>query len=198
MNYLAHIYLADQTPESRLGNFLGDFVKGSLDNYREQYDPLILKGIQTHRQVDYFTDHHPIFQQSKRRIVERHRYFSGILIDIFYDHFLALHWRSFSTEALGEFIADFYLILEQNYHLLPIKLQRIFPMIKRENWLLSYQGISGIKTTCQRLSRRIKRENTLKDGHQDLIKYYEEIESDFLLFFPKLIDFVQQREVIQG
>ncbi|MGK7934069.1 MAG: ACP phosphodiesterase [Microcystaceae cyanobacterium] len=190
MNYLAHIYLADHTPESLLGNFLGDFVKGTLDQHQKRYNQLILKGIKTHRQVDSFTDQHPIFQQSKRRIVAHHSHFSGILIDIFYDHFLARHWRSFSRENLTDFIAHFYKILEQNYAILPISVQKIFPRIKQENWLLSYQEIAGVQTTCQGLSRRIKRENSLMDGHQDLIQHYGEIESDFLVFFPQLIDFV--------
>ncbi len=191
MNYLAHLFLAENTPKSRLGNFLGDFVKGKLERSYDLYNREIIKGISTHRQVDCFTDRHEIYLQSKRRIIADQGRFSGISIDIFYDHFLAKNWLSFSQEKLESFADNFYKILNRNQDLLPHKLKNFFPKMVAENWLVSYRTIEGIRVTCGRLAKRIKRKNRLLTAHKELQQNYSELESDFLTFFPQLIGYVE-------
>ncbi len=93
MNYLAHFFLAENTPESLLGNLLGDFVKGSAVNL---YPQEIIKGIYLHRKVDSYTDSHAIVRSSKSLVCSQRRRFAGVLIDVFYDHFLAKNWREYS------------------------------------------------------------------------------------------------------
>lgn len=192
MNYLAHLFLAKNTQESRLGNLLGDFVKGNLESKSLHYSQEIITGIRTHRQVDYFTDNHPIHLQSKQRIISSQGRFSGILIDIFYDHFLAYHWHLFSSDRLENFANNIYLMLNNNCHLLPKKLQIALPSMIAENWLVSYRTLEGIKITCERLGKRIKRDNHLAVAHQTLQTHYHELESDFFVFFPQLIEYVAQ------
>jgi acyl carrier protein phosphodiesterase len=192
MNYLAHLYLAEDTPESLIGNLLGDFVKGSLETNQTRYCREILKGIKTHRQVDFFTDTHLIYRKSKQRLNKIHRHFSGVIIDIFYDHFLAKNWSLFSFESLEEFSQKIYRVLENNRLILPEKMQRLLPVMKAENWLVLYRDIRGIELTFNRLSRRVKRENNLLLAREDLEQNYQEIESDFLAFFPQTIDYVRQ------
>jgi acyl carrier protein phosphodiesterase len=192
MNYLAHLYLAEDTPESCIGNLLGDFVKGALTNYHFRYSQEILKGIETHRKVDCFTDTHIIYRKSKQRLNKVHRHFSGVIIDIFYDHFLAKNWSFFSSESLDEFSQKVYRILENNRLILPEKMQRLLPAMKAENWLVLYRDVRGIELTFKRLSRRVKRENNLLLAIEDLEHNYVEIESDFLIFFPQAIDYVRQ------
>ena len=85
MNFLAHLYLADDTPHSLIGNMLGDFVNG---DFRSRYNTEICRGILLHRKVDVFTDNHPVFLHSKRRISNEYRLLKGIMVDLFYDHFL--------------------------------------------------------------------------------------------------------------
>lgn len=190
MNYLAHLLLAENNPDSLIGNLLGDFVKGKIDEDNSPYSPSVIKGIKTHFKVDQFTDKHEIFKRSKKRIYQSQGRFSGVLIDIFYDHFLAKNWNLFASENLETFADHIYIILQKNYYLLPEKLQLILPRIILENWLVSYKRKEGIKLTCHRLSKRIKRPNNCAIAHHDLLQNYQELESDFLSFFPEIVKYV--------
>lgn len=190
MNYLAHLLLAEKNPESIIGNFLGDFVKGTLDKAENHYTANIIKGIKTHRKVDCFTDRHEIYRRSKHRISLGRRRFAGIIIDVCYDHFLARNWSLFSDAPLANFVNYIYSILEQNQEILPDKLQNILPRIISENWLESYQEISSIDLTFARISKRLTRKNNLANAIEEMTENYQEIELDFLAFFPELIDYV--------
>lgn len=194
MNYLAHLLLAKNSPESRIGNLLGDFLviffKGNLQQYEAVDSREIIEGVKTHRKVDIFTDSHPVYLQSKRRISQTHRRFAGIIIDVCYDHFLPRHWGQFSEQNLESFIEDIYQILAKNKKKLPLKLQGAIPRMVAEDWLGSYQKIEGINLTLTRIGRRFKRGHYLVNAVDELINNYAEIESDFLIFFPELINFV--------
>ena len=195
MNYLAHIFLAENNPESIIGNLLGDFVKGRLEKYHYLYSDKILQGIENHRQIDYFTDHHRVFLDSKRRISSQQRRFAGIIVDICYDHFLARNWSSFTSERLESFSQRIYKILQQNLPILPEKLQQAVPRMIAEDWLTSYRDYQGICLTFTRLSRRVKFTNHLSEAATELMNNYKELESDFLQFFPELIGYVQQNRL---
>jgi acyl carrier protein phosphodiesterase len=186
MNYLAHLFLAEPNPESLIGNFLGDFVKGSVENL---YTEKIRIGIDLHRKVDIYTDSHPIFCNSKNLIDPKRRRFAGILIDVFYDHFLAKNWHRYSEFPLANFSNNFYQILQDYYYLLPDSVKQRVPQIIPGDLLGSYREISGIDRALRRISARIKRENNLAEGLADLKSNYQTIESDFLAFFPQLIDY---------
>lgn len=190
MNYLAHVLLAERTPESIIGNFLGDFVKGTLDKYENYYTPNIIKGIKTHRLIDCFTDRNHIYLTSKRRISSSRRRFAGIIVDVCYDHFLACNWSLFSDDRLQDFVNYVYNILEQNQEILPEKLQNILPRIISENWLENYQEISSIDLTFARISKRLTKKNNLANAINEMTENYQEMELDFLSFFPELINYV--------
>ena len=191
MNYLAHLFLAEPSADSMIGNLLGDFIKGPVHNYETKYNPDILQGIITHRQIDYFTDRHRICKQSKQRINPNLSRYSGIIIDICYDHFLSCHWNQFTSENLNDFINHVYLILQENQAILPANLQKALPSMISQNWLKSYQEIAGIDLTFHRISKRLTRKNNLAMASQELINNYRELEADFLTFFPELINYVQ-------
>ncbi len=188
MNYLAHLFLADFTPESLLGKFLGDFTKGSLEG---RYTAEIRKGIQLHRRVDCYTDSHPIFISSKRRINGKRRRVAGIMIDIFYDHFLAKNWGDYSERSLTEFSQFFYQVLQEYQTILPDSLQRVLPRIIQEDWLRSYQDITAIEGTLKRVAMRMKHPTFLAEGGEDLRLNYLLLEADFRAFFPELREYVQ-------
>lgn len=189
---MAHLFLAGNSPESRIGNLLGDFLKGNLKQYESVYCREIMEGVRTHRLVDSFSDRHQIFLQSKGRISLANRRFAGIIIDVCYDHFLANHWGLFSELNLESFIEDIYQILADYQSILPLKLQGAIPRMVTEDWLGSYKTIEGISLTLTRIGRRFKRGNYLVNAGKELINNYSEIESDFLLFFPELMHFVEQ------
>ena len=191
MNYLAHLLLAENSTESRIGNLLGDFVKGGLTPSETPYSEGIIQGIKTHRKVDRFTDSHPIYIRSKRRIDSVYRRFSGIIIDMSYDHFLANHWALFSDDKFEDFIDNIYDILKKNEQILPERLQTVIPIMMAEDWLGSYRTLEGIGLTFARLARRLKRNNNLATAGDELVNNYSELELDFLSFFPEAIAYVK-------
>ncbi len=186
MNYLAHLFLSDGTPESLIGNLLGDFVKGSIENI---YSTQIIKGIYLHRKIDFFTDSHPIFRSSKRLISLNRRKFSGMMIDVFYDHFLAKNWSEYSNIGLNDFTKYVYQVLQENKNILPERLKSILPDMIAYDWLASYRETSTINRAINGLSHRIKRENNLLGGVEELFLNYQQLQVDFSKFFPELIDY---------
>lgn len=190
MNYLAHIYLSESSEENMLGNFLGDFVSKSLE---DEFEYSIRQGIFMHKKLDTFTDSHPDFLRSRKRISSTNRRLSGVLIDIFYDHFLAKNWYDYSSTPLEEYADSFYRILEKFSYCLPDKLVRRMPFIIEENWLLSYRGISGIERTVDRIAKRFSNtRHPLVNPIDELINNYESLEIDFKYFYPHAIEYANK------
>lgn len=186
MNFLAHLHLAARTPESRLGNMLGDFVKGRPD---DRFAPEIWEGIMLHRHVDAFTDSHPEWKKSKGRLSPERRRFAGIIVDVFYDHFLARHWERFSGdgETLGEFIDGCHTDLLALRDQAPPDAAAVFERMAEEQWLRSYFETEGIARALERISRRSPVLGPVRDSIEELETHYEAIEQDFLAFYPDLI-----------
>ena len=188
MNYLAHLYLSEPTEDAWLGSLLGDFVKGPLDG---RYGDDITRAIALHRKIDSFTDAHAVVLQSKSRISAQRRRYAGIMIDMFYDHFLAKYWREFRDEPLVEFSARIYAMLGQRHAVLPERLRQMAPDMAQRNWLASYADIASMHTALDRMGRRLKRENPLLDSADELVEHYAELESDFRAFMPDVLQFAR-------
>ncbi len=187
MNYLAHLYLAEDSADSIIGNLLGDFVKGRLDDrYREG----IVKGITTHRKVDSFTDSHELILSSKRLISAERRRFSGIIVDLGFDHFLARNWSEYSSVDLGVFTKKIYDLLKDHENLLPDGLKSVVDRMVEEDWLGSYKELEGVGKALDRIARRFKRENNLTGAVEELVKNYKKLEENFRAFFPQLTSYV--------
>jgi acyl carrier protein phosphodiesterase len=187
MNYLAHLFLSEGTPESLIGNLLGDFVKGSAVNL---YSEEIIKGIDLHRKVDSYTDSHAIVRSSKSLVCSQRRRFAGVLTDVFYDHFLAKNWLEYSEIPLRDFSIGVYKILQDSRDILPESLKQVIPIMIDRDLFGSYKEIGGIDIALNRMSARIKRTNNLAGGVEDLTANYQQFESDFRAFFPDLISYV--------
>jgi len=190
MNYLAHLYLAEGTDESLLGNLLGDFVKGRLGN---EYNPEICEGIKTHRKVDAYTDAHHNFLACKKLLRPDRRRFAGIIVDLSFDHFLAKNWSDYSELKLSEFTDRVYSVLLSREQTLPQKLRERLPYMVKDDWLGSYKNLDTIGLALHAISKRLSRfEKTkpIKDGLDDIKKNYQEFEQNFSEFFPDLITFV--------
>ena len=189
MNYLAHLHLGGNQPADMLGSLFGDFVKGPL---RGNYSADIEAGIRLHRQVDSFTDQHPIVLAAKRRFPEARRRYAGILLDIFFDHCLALHWQRFSQEPLENFTQRVYGVLQTSPGL-PERLAHIAPLMTRQDWLGSYQDFQVLEQVIRGMQRRLSRPEGLHGAMRELKALYVELEQDFLLFYPELIQFAEDR-----
>ena len=187
MNYLAHLYLPKDSTESMIGGILGDFVKGSG---KEQYPDKIKKGIELHRKIDSYTDSHPMTQASRRLYRPPWRRFAGVIVDLCSDHFLYRHWPTFTDAALTPFILNVYDILKTHQAILPERLQSMIPIMIGEDWLGSYRDLSGIAQTLKRLSKRVTNGDHLAGAIDETKHYYPNLESNFLIFFPDLIRFV--------
>lgn len=195
MNYLAHIYLSDNSDESMLGNFLGDFANKSIENNFEQS---IRSGIFMHRKLDSFTDSNTVFLQSKKRVSPLNRRFAGVLVDMFYDHFLAKNWSEYSTISLEEYAENFYNILKKFSYCLPEKLTKRMPVMIEENWLLSYRETEGIKKSLDRISWRFSSsKHPLVNPEDELIRNYDSLEIDFKSFFPCVIEYANNLKGIR-
>jgi len=188
MNYLAHLYLADNSPGSLIGGLLGDFVKGPLDN---AYDDDITKGTLIHRRIDSFSDSHEKVFESKRLISPKRSRFSDIIIDVCFDHFLARSWSEYSNEELADFTRKVYVLLSKYSHILPYKPRSIIPKMIEEDWLGSYQYIEGIGQIMDRVSRRLTRGEGMLGAVKELETNYEKMEENFKSFFPELIAYVE-------
>ncbi len=189
MNYLAHIYLSGANEEVLVGNFIGDYVKGfELGKYPES----MRKGIMLHRHIDSFTDTNQIVRKSKIRLIEKYRKYSGIIIDIFYDHFLVNTWSSYSSQPIEDFILNVHSVLNRHLDVLPEAVRLFLPSFIRNNWIQKYSTVEGIEDVLHRMSSR----TTLPEETEYAIKVlrndYEKFEAEFSSFFPSLISFVKK------
>ena len=184
MNYLMHLFLAGDDRESLVGNMMGDFVKGRLDN---RYPPGIRSGIALHRMIDSFAAGNRYFIQSKRRMDASCGHFKGVLIDVFYDHFLAVNWDEYSKMPYPDYIRLVYRILEDYETVLPEKLRQFLPRMFSDNWLMSYQEEEGVDSILRRMSARIARPNPLAEGISALNENYRALQADFHCFMPEII-----------
>ena len=189
MNFLAHLFLADDSPDSLIGNILADFVD---NDFQSKYDKEICKGILLHRKIDKFTDSHEVFLRSQHRLNGDFHLLKGIIIDIFYDHFLAKNWKHYSDLPLEAFCQKVYGILRKYVSIIPLRMQLMLPKMIEDNWLLSYREIEGIDKALKGLSQRLSRKNNLGKSVSELIKQYEAFNKDFQEFFPQLIQFAEE------
>jgi acyl carrier protein phosphodiesterase len=188
LNYLAHLFLSDPHPESLVGNLLGDFARG-VD--LSGFSPRIQAGVALHFRVDGFTDAHPVVLESKRRIAAPHRRYAGVLVDIFYDHFLAVDWHLYAPMALDAFTGDAYRALAAHGPILPERMARTCAAMAAGDWLGSYREVESIDLVLRRMSRRLRRENDLGTGAAALRASYEPLREDFHRFFPELLAFAR-------
>jgi len=183
MNFLAHFYLSDLDDSLIIGNFLGDFVKGSQ---YEKFPPAVARGIQLHREIDSFTDQHPCHLQSKHRLSAKYGHYAGVAIDMFYDHLLAVQWTDYSDIPLDKFSQHVYAVLQANQDVLTPSSERTLTYMSRHDWLQSYQQMKGLSKALSGISQRARFRSYLEEAHLELQKDFSDYAHDFSLFFPDL------------
>ena len=185
MNFLAHIYLSSDNELLTIGNFAGDGVRGK--DYT--HFPIAMQaGIKLHREIDTFTDAHPIVKRSTKRLHKAYGHYSGVIVDIFYDHFLAKNWKLYSDIPLADYINDFYKSLNTHFDILPKRFKTFTPIMIEGNWLLSYATLDGIQLVLNGMNRRTKGRSKMNEATKELKEHYEAFETDFTEFFKELIE----------
>ena len=190
MNFLAHIYLSFGDDQIALGNFMADSIRAN--KYRH-LPVRVQKGIFLHREIDTFTDTHPIPKKSSKKLHKNYSHYSRVIVDIYYDHFLAKNWNSYSNETLSVFVDRFYDLLEDNYVILPDGVKRMMPYMISDNWLLNYANLEGIGRVLNGMNRRTKNKSRMNFAIVDLEEHYDAFEAEFTAFFEELVVFSKQK-----
>lgn len=169
---------------------MADSIKGK--KYLD-YPLEIQRGILLHRWIDSFTDSHPIVRQSTKRLHSKYGHYSGVIVDILYDHFLAKNWSTYHNTSLDSYVQDFYHLLQTHYESLTPQVQKMMGYMIDQNWLLSYATLNGIETVLYNMNKRIKNRVPMDEAIEDLILHYEKFENEFTLFFESLKEFSTQK-----
>lgn len=152
----------------------------------ENYPPKIKTGILLHRFIDSYTDSHPVFRQSTKKLHEKYSHYSGVIVDMFYDHFLCKNWSNYSDENLSDFVQHFYTSLRENYDVLTDKTKHLLPYMEKGNWLYNYQFLDELEIILSQMDYRTKNKSKMRFSINELKEYYSEFESEFTLFFEDL------------
>lgn len=189
MNFLAHAHLSGKNEELLIGNLIADAVKG---NQTSLYPKKVAQGILLHRQIDTFTDSHPTVLKSKNTIRDRAGRYSGVVVDIYYDHFLARMWDQFSKIPLDQFTASAYHVLGDYSNLLPARVKRMLPYMIAQNWLNGYANLEELRRIFYGMDRRTKFVSGMRWAVDTLEYYYDTLKADFEIFYPELIAFTDK------
>ena len=187
MNWLAHVFLSEPDVEFQLGNLLADVVRGPQ---RDAMSANFMRGAACHKAIDAFTDAHPVVKRSRARIGSEHRRFSGVLIDVFYDYYLARSWERYSPIALDAYTAAFYASVQAHPIELPPDARTMLERIIRHDLLGSYARVDGVERALRRISTylnsRWHKHFALDEGVRDLVAHDAAFAADFHEFFPSL------------
>ncbi len=183
MNYLAHLYLSGPTAGIKVGNFIGDYVKGSRHN---SYAPEIQKGILLHRQIDSFMDRHPVVRESATIFKPQYRRYASVVIDIIYDHLLATNWNRYNEQSLHHFVSDAHRILLRHYFILPGVVKQFLPFLIKSRRMEHYRLTSGVERTLKIMAGHSSLPDHSHWAIEQLNANYELLNQQFSCFFEEV------------
>lgn len=184
MNFLAHAFLSGNDRDVLFGNFVADSIKGKAV---ENYSFNVRQGVSFHRFIDAYTDSHAAVRQSNEKLQPVFHKYSGVVTDIFFDHFLAIHWSNYNSIPLSDFASYVYQILLERYVILPPRSRRILPWMMAQNWLVGYANLSDLNRVFRGMSRRTVFDSNMERAVDFLCENYVFFEQRFQLFLPELI-----------
>ncbi|AWA30796.1 DUF479 domain-containing protein [Flavobacterium magnum] len=191
MNFLAHIYLSGDNELMKIGNFMADGIRGKQF---ESFPDDVRRGILLHRAIDTFTDAHPIWRESTKKLHQRYHHYAGVIVDVFYDHFLSKNWTLYSSETLESFTDNFYRSLIAHYDILTEKTKAMMPYMIRRNWLLSYRTLQGMERILTQMDHRTGDKSNMRFAHLELREHYAVFEQEFTRYFPELQRFCAEKK----
>jgi acyl carrier protein phosphodiesterase len=184
MNFLAHLYLSGPDEHLMVGNFLADFIS---NKEVALLPPDIQKGILMHRQIDSFTDQHPMVKQSAKRLHASHGKYAPVILDVYHDFLLAQNWHRYADQPLGEFSAGVYEVLLRHLPIMPVMLHDRLPRMVADDWLVRYGTEDGLRFTFSRVKLRSSAPHFFDNAVESLTNQHNEFNEEFNSFFPDVI-----------
>lgn len=179
MNFLGHLYFSNNNQELMFANLFGDHVKGSdFSNYPE----LVQKGIKLHRSIDHFIDHHPVVLELMHQLYSELPKVTGIAIDLFFDHLLAIHWKIYHSEDYFAFLERFYAYQPTHWNAYSPHFQELVSAMKSKKWMNYYPSFEGLQKACHGVGSRISFPNKLPFAPEVFLQYSIDIETCFHTF----------------
>jgi len=183
LNFLAHQYLSFHCRPFMVGNFIADTLRGK--SYLE-LDAAIVTGVLIHRAIDHYTDTHPVVAETRRLLYPHFGKYAAVVQDVYYDHFLALHWDTYNRVPLDVFVRDVYTTLDTYKAVFNERSQRAFYHMREHDWLGNYRYVQGIDRSLKGLARRASFPSNMERGLAPLTAHFAEMEGHFMQFFPAL------------
>lgn len=176
MNFLGHLYFSDNKHELMYANLFGDFVKGPD---LSEFSPIVKSGIQLHRTIDSYIDHHPKVVQLMHVLYPELPKVTGIAIDLFFDYCLAKNWTKYHDQPLQDFLDQFYNYQPIHWIEYSDEFKELILQMRKHRWLDHYPTFYGLQKACEGVSRRLSFDNTLKNAHETYLKHEEIINNCF-------------------
>jgi acyl carrier protein phosphodiesterase len=188
VNFLTHVFLSGDNFPLAVGNLIADQInKKEIETFPVE----IQKGIQLHHSIDAFTDSHPVFKNCVSELFPKYRHYSRVIVDMYFDHFLAVHWETFHPQPLSKFSSLFYEELHRSNFEFSEQLNRFILALTSYNWFEQYSTVEGLGGVLAQMDNRTSFNSNLADSTADLIEKYSYFESQFLAFIKPLIAFTK-------
>ncbi len=188
MNFLAHFALAPEEEGWIVGNFLTDFLRKKNE---AELSKEIREGVFIHRQIDWFTDNHPVVDECILKLHSTQGKYASVIVDILFDYILATNWDRYNEVPLLEFSNKINRILIKNIQNIPPKVQPVTQRMTAANWLTSYEKESGMRYAFTKLKERTKFDNQLHTAFDDFRQYESFFTEAFHEFYPELYEKIQ-------
>jgi acyl carrier protein phosphodiesterase len=183
VNYLAHFYLAQPDKDLIFGNYIGDGVRGSK---LVQFAEPVQRGIRFHRFIDSFTDAHELVLEAKSMFYPTQSKFSGVVVDVLFDHLLATNWQTYSNEYLNQFAQRCYAVIDDHNGVMPVRSERFYRYMVSNNILEQYQHREGIRKVLLGMDSRTKFSSNMAESVDVLDEVSSDLNRIFQGFFPEL------------
>lgn len=182
MNFLAHLCLASGDPDLMLGGLFGDFVRGR--RVLRTFPAGVSQGIILHRYIDRRTDHSSVVKKLRREFPREFRRYSGIIIDLAFDHELALNWWRYMPQSLERFDVETRDLIRDNAEIVPQGLTRFMRYADRHGLFTTYRDEDVILYALAGLGTRLTRSNPLHRVGEIWPDLRLEFRNSFREFFP--------------
>jgi acyl carrier protein phosphodiesterase len=187
MNHLAHFFLSNGNDDLAIGNFVADFI---TNKELPQFTEGVKRGIFLHREIDAFTDAHPLVKQGTKRLHPYHHKYAPVIVDIYYDYLLARNWEEFAeiypSVPPDVFVKKMYKLLKIRENELPEKLRQRLPRMIADDFLMKATTFEGLEQSFARVEKYATFPGNFGNAAEHLMLFLDDFDKEFKDFFPDL------------